>query len=216
MKSSKFCLPQLELETMFDRVLRHGINGPLNACGRAIARRGITADQVTAGGFGFGCAAAAVIAAGAFKTGLFLILLNRLADGLDGAVARATHPTDRGGFLDIALDFAFYATIPVAFAITDPERNGLPASILLASFLMNGSAFFAFALMAGQRGLQTSAQGLKSMYYVAGLAEGGETIAAFSLFCLFPQSFPWLAAGFSALCMASALGRIVLAWRTFC
>ena len=31
---------------------------------------------------------------------------------LDGSVARLTQPTDAGGFLDIALDFVFYATIP--------------------------------------------------------------------------------------------------------
>jgi len=40
------------------------------------------------------------------------LLANRVVDGLDGAVARATVATVRGAFLDIVLDFAFYAAFP--------------------------------------------------------------------------------------------------------
>lgn len=200
---------------MFDGALRRMTGPALDACGRAIARTGLGADQVTIIGFSIGIAGAGAIAFGHFIAGLFLILLNRAADGLDGAVARATRLTDRGGFLDITLDFFFYAAVPVAFAIADPGRNSLAAAILLASFLANGSAFFSYAIIAERRGTQTAAQGLKSIYYVAGLAEGAETIAAFAAFCVLPGAFPWLAAGVAGLCLASAFGRLILAWRTF-
>jgi phosphatidylglycerophosphate synthase len=69
---------------------------------------------------------------GGFAVGLLLFLLSRIADGLDGAVARATMPTDQGGFLDIALDFFVYAAIPLAFAVYDPSSNAFGAGVALA------------------------------------------------------------------------------------
>ena len=194
--------------------MRPWIDPPLDAAGRWLGARGVTADRLTVAGFVIGLGAAVAIALGQFGLGLTLVAVNRLADGLDGAIARVTGPTDRGGFLDIALDFVFYASIPLAFAIHDAAGNALPAAALLASFLANGGAFFAFAIAAAKRGLETSAQGLKSMYYLAGLAEGAETIAAFCAFCLWPDAFALIAYLFSAVCILSALGRLVLGWRT--
>ncbi len=201
------------LSEMFDAALRQWIDPPLNSAGHWLVGRGLAADQVTVAGFGIGLGATFSIALGQFGLGLSLVLANRLADGLDGAVARATRPTDRGGFLDIAFDFVFYASIPLAFAIHDPGSNAMPAAVLLASFLANGGAFFAFANVAVKRGLTTSAQGFKSMYYVAGLAEGGETITVFCAFCLWPDAFAWIAYASAAACALSAAGRLLLGWR---
>ncbi|MDX2263906.1 MAG: CDP-alcohol phosphatidyltransferase family protein [Hyphomicrobiales bacterium] len=200
---------------MFDSRIRRRIQAPLDAVGRRLARAGVSAEAVTWAGFGFGCAAAAGIVAGAFWAALALIALNRLADGLDGAVARASAATDRGGFLDITLDFAFYAAVPLSFAAHDPQANALAAAALLAGFTVNGVAFLAFALMAERRpGLAPDRAG-KSFAYVAGLAEGAETIAVFAAFCVFPEWFAPVAFGFAALCAASAAARIALGARTF-
>src|SRR5215475_3623290 len=67
---------------------------------------------------------------------------------------------------------ALYATIPLAFAIHNAHANALPAAFLLASFLANGSSFLAFSIMAERRRLTTTRQGFKSIYYLAGIAEG--------------------------------------------
>jgi phosphatidylglycerophosphate synthase len=198
---------------MLDAPLRRHIDPRLDMAGRWLAARGVSADQVSVAGLAAGMLAAVAIARGDLGFGLALILLNRVADGLDGAVARVTAPSDRGGFIDIVFDFVFYAAIPAAFAVLDPARNALAAALLLASFLANGGAFFTFALMAERRRLTTSAQGQKSLYYIAGLAEGTETIAVFVLFCLFPAAFPAIALGFAALCTTSASARILLGWR---
>lgn len=198
---------------MLDAALRRLIDPPLDRAGRWLAARGVAADALTVSGFAIGVAAAAAIAVGQPLLAFLLIGFNRLADGLDGAVARATAKTDRGGYLDITLDFAFYALVPLAFAVADPTRNALPAAALLAAFYVNGAAFLAFAVMAEKRGLTTRAQGEKSLYYVAGLAEGAETIAVFALMCLWPTGFPLLAAVFAALTAASAAARIVLGAR---
>lgn len=198
---------------MFDARIRPLIGPPLDALGRWLAALRVTADAMTIGGFLFGLLAACAIAIGRLDAALLLIGLNRIADGLDGAIARATEKTDRGGFLDIVLDFGFYAAVPLAFAVLDPAANALAAAFLLAAFLLNGAAFLAFALMAERRGMVTTAQGEKSLYYLAGLAEGAETILVFVAFCLVPTYFPLMALAFAGLCSVSAVARVGLAWR---
>ena len=159
-----------------------------------------------------GLAAALAVAAGQFYIALALLIANRIADGLDGAIARATRPTDRGAFLDIALDFLVYAAVPLGFAAWDPHANAFPAAFLLASFVANGSAFQAFSTLAEKRGLITARQGRKSIYYLAGIAEGFETVAFMIAVCLLPTAFPILAIIFAILCWLSAVGRLVLGW----
>jgi phosphatidylglycerophosphate synthase len=194
---------------MFDARLRPIIDPPLTRGGSWLARWGVTANQVTITGFGFAIAAAVGISFGATYWGLFFVVLNRLCDGLDGAVARVKGKTDLGGYLDIVLDFVFYGAVPLAFAVADPSANGFAAAALLFSFYANGSAFLAFAIMAEKRQLKTSAQGSKSLFYLSGIAEGAETIGLFCLMCLWPSGFAVLAYGFAAVCMVSAGARII-------
>jgi phosphatidylglycerophosphate synthase len=113
---------------MLDRFVQRNLAPVLQAVGRALVRAGWGADALTLVGFALGMAAAVAIANHAFGLGLVLLLLSRLMDGLDGTVARLTRPTDAGGFLDIVLDFLFYAAVPLAFAWADPVANALPVS----------------------------------------------------------------------------------------
>ena len=200
---------------MLDGVARRLIGPPVEALGAALARRGATADAATLAGFAIGLAAASAIALEHYALGLVLILASRLCDGLDGAIARHTAVTDRGGYLDLVLDFAFYGTIPLAFALARPETNALPGAVLLFSFYVNGSSFLAYATIAAKRGISTKARGEKSLYFTTGLAEATETIAVFCLFCLLPAYFPEIAIGFAIICLVTAAARIALAVRTF-
>lgn len=152
---------------------------------------------------------------GAILTGLILILLSRIADGLDGAVARASRKTDYGGYLDITADFLFYGAVPLGFAALDPAANGLAAAFLLTSFYFNGASFLGFALLAEKHEMRTDAQGQKSLYYSNGLLEGTETIGFFVLICLLPVFFAPLAYIFGALCFATASLRLFAARRVF-
>ena len=195
---------------MFDARIRPLIDPLLYRLGRVLASSGVSATFITLVGFAFGMGAAVAIATGYFFLGFVLIAVNRIADGLDGAVARATKKTDLGGYLDITLDFVFYGAIPLAFAIQNPAVNALPAAALLCSFYANGSAFLAFAIMAERRGLSTDRQGVKSLYYLGGLAEGTETIALFLLMALLPGWFPILAWTFAAVCFVSAGARVLI------
>lgn len=172
-----------------------------------LVRRGVSANMLTITGFLIGLGAVPLIALGQFGPALVAILLNRLLDGLDGAVARLSGPTDCGAFLDIALDFFFYAAIPFAFVLADPVANGVPGALLLLSFVGTGSSFLAFAVIAERRGLTSLSMPKKGLYYLGGLAEGAETIAFLVLVCLLPQLFPLLATLFAGLCFVTALAR---------
>jgi phosphatidylglycerophosphate synthase len=200
---------------MFDARLRPLIDPPLNALARALDGGGVSANAITGVGFLVGLGAAAAIGLGYAMLGLILLLINRLLDGLDGAVARRVGPTDFGGYLDIVLDFLVYAAVPVGFAVLDPEANALPAAVLLLSFMGTGSSFLAYAVVAAKRGLSTENRGRKSFYYLGGLTEGTETIVFFVVCCLWPEHFALLAYVFAGLCWITTVTRIAAARATF-
>ena len=198
---------------MFDATLRPLIDPPLRRLALRLDDLGVSPNGLTLGGLAVGLLALPSLAFGQFWLALVFIVLNRLADGLDGAVARVW--TERGkvnspygGFLDIACDFVFYGAVPFGFALADPA-NALPAAFLLFSFLATGTSFLAFAILAEQKGLSTNARGKKSFYYLGGLAEGTETIAVFILACLVPSWFPWIALIYGLVCWLTVLIRFL-------
>lgn len=176
---------------------------------------GVRADHITLAGFAIGVLAFPAIWAGSHGLALVLILLNRIADGLDGAVARMDQPTDRGAFLDISLDFVFYALVPLGFAVADPSRNALPAAVLIFSFVGTGSSFLAFSVLAEKRNFQAEDFPAKGLYYLGGLTEGFETILFFIAFCLWPSAFPWLAGLFAAMALVTTVTRWMMGWQVF-
>lgn len=198
---------------MLDARLRRVIDPALDRLSAPLDRIGLTPNAATVLGFAIGLGAMAAISQRAYGLGLLLLLSNRLFDGLDGALARRRGLTDFGGFLDIVLDFIFYAGIPLAFALAEPGANGLAAAFLVVSFVGTGTSFLAFAVMAAKRGLATDLRGRKSLYYLGGLTEGTETIAAFVLACLFPAWFPVIALVFGGLCWLTTATRIAVAWQ---
>jgi phosphatidylglycerophosphate synthase len=199
---------------MLDAKLRPLIDPPLNRMGLWLHARGIGANSVTLAGMTVGLGAALAVWQGQFGLALGLVLLSRLLDGLDGAVARAAGGTAFGAYLDIVADFVFYLSLPLAFGLAAPE-NLRPALVLLAAFGLTGVSFLAFAAVAAGRGLETTAHGKKGFFYSTGLAEGTETILFFVGVCAFPAAFPWAAPAFAALCGLTVLQRSWLAWRQF-
>jgi phosphatidylglycerophosphate synthase len=198
---------------MLDKAVQQALRPLMTRAARGLVRLGVGADAISVAGFAIGMAAAGAIAFQQYLPGLALLLLSRLMDGLDGAVGGGAHPTDRGGFLDITLDFLFYAAIPLAFAVADPANNALPAAVLLAAFIGTGSSFLAFAIVAEKRGLTDTALPGKSFYFLGGLTEATETIVAFAVMCLWPAWFPVIAFGFAALCGITIALRIGWGWQ---
>jgi len=199
---------------MLDKHVVPILKPALNRIGKILLQSGVTADRVTVAGFALGMLAAAMVAFEHYTVALVLLLLNRIADGVDGELARLQHPTDAGGFLDITLDFIFYAVFPLSFAFANPAVNALPASVLIASFVGTGASFLAFSSMAEKRDIQHPDFGYKGFYYLNGLAEGTETVICFVLMCLFPSYFPVIAFVFAIICVLTAINRVVFGYRT--
>ena len=199
---------------MFDARLRPLIDPLLNTVGQKLAEARVTANQATLAGLAIGVAAGGLISQRCYAAGLCLLLISRLLDGLDGAIARATAKTDFGGYLDIVCDFAFYTAIPVGFG-TAVAANTLAALVLVASFTLTGISFLAYAVLAEKHGQHTVAHGEKSFFYNTGIAEGTETILAFTLMCLWPQHFCPIAYTYTLLCLLTVMQRSWLARRHF-
>ncbi len=201
---------------MLDGIMRRVLDPRLSRAGRVLAKGGVRANQVTLIGLGLGLFAAGLIALGVSGwIAVIPLLASRIADGLDGAVARASQITDFGGYLDIVCDFIFYGAIPLAFVLRDVSENGAAGAFLLTSFYANGASFLAFAILAAKRGMTTQTRGMKSLYYTAGLMEGTETIVFFTILCIWPAAFAPLAWAIGCLCFVTAVSRMVLAHREF-
>lgn len=200
---------------MLDRHLISAVHQPLQKIASGLISAGVTADQMTVAGFIIGITAVPLIITGHTLWALFCILLNRLADGLDGTMARLSGPTDRGAFLDSVFDFLFYSAIPLAFAFAAPEQNALAAATLIYSFVGTCCSFLAFAVLAAKRGITSTEYPHKGFYYLGGLTEATETILLFAVMCLFPGWFPVLAYGFAVLCLLTIISRIAAGIRIF-
>jgi phosphatidylglycerophosphate synthase len=198
---------------MLDRYSTALIKPVVLRLARGLHGWGIRADHVTLASFAIGLLAMSAIAVQAYAWGAALILLSRLGDALDGALARLSVATDAGGFLDITLDFLFYAGVPLAFAVANPAAHALPAAVLLAAFIGTGSSFLAFAALAAKHGITSVAYPNKSFYFLGGLTEATETLAFFVAMCVWPEYFAELAYVFAALCAVTILTRIVGGYR---
>jgi phosphatidylglycerophosphate synthase len=199
---------------MFDAALRRLVDPALIRMAGWIADARISANALTISGAAIALGAAFFITQSNFTAALVFIVLNRIFDGLDGAIARINGPTEYGGYLDTLCDYVFYISVPVAFAFVDP-LNQLPALFLIASFTLTAVSFLAFAAIAAGQNTHEGAHGPKAFVYSTGLMEGGETIAFFLLFCLLPAVFPTLAIVFAALCLLTVMQRLVLATKSF-
>ena len=189
---------------MFDNFFRSKIDSGLRFfCGHFLKK--VSPLQITIVGFIFGISAAALVFFQFYLTGLALMLIGRLMDGLDGVLARLKKETsDRGAFLDIVFDFIFYNSFVAAFASL-PE-NRITSILLLLSFTGTGVSFLAYSALT-KKDFSVS-QPEKGIYYLEGLTEGSETILFFILICLFPGYFNLLGTIFFILCVITTMTRI--------
>ena len=126
---------------MFDHRIRPLIDPPLNSLGHYLYKTGIDANTMTLLGFVSGLLAMGMILMANYLLAFFLLASNRLADGLDGAIARHSGLSDFGGFLDIVCDFIVYSGVVMAFGFSDPTK--LPYSAFLVfSFVGPMVSFF--------------------------------------------------------------------------
>lgn len=173
--------------------------------------------------FGFGISSGAAVLRGDLRLGLVLWLTNRVFDGLDGAVARATgKQSDFGGYLDILTDFAVYAWIPIAFALRPlfvegffPDKWVLISSLaLLGVFYLNAASWMYLSAILEKRNAGAFNRGeTTSVTMPTGLVEGFETILFYTLFFIRPYQVHILFGGMAALVLIGVGQRLFWAFR---
>jgi phosphatidylserine synthase len=173
---------------VFDHLLR-GVKDRVLAP-LAMLLRGVPPNLITVLALLIGLGAAVAAAQAAFTVGLTLWLANRIADGLDGTVARvAERQTDFGGYLDILLDFVVYAAIPVGFAFSSADRGVLVWAVALeGAFFVNACSWMYLSAVLEKRASGARATGeLTTVTMPPALVAGFETVVFYSLFFLFPD-----------------------------
>nr|CAA9342933.1 MAG: Putative phosphatidylglycerophosphate synthase [uncultured Nocardioidaceae bacterium] len=205
---------------MFDAAARRVLEQPLDRLAITLDRASITPDRLTGLGLATGLAGAFAAAQQQWTTALLLWLFSRVADGLDGPLARRRQSTGRGrtsgaagGFLDIAADFTVYGAFVVGVGVgtSDGGWSLLPFMAVLLAYYINGTTFLAFSSIAERTGRPIDDG--RSLSFLGGLAEGGETILVHAVWCLFPGIAGVVAWVWAAVVSISALQRVVSGYR---
>lgn len=202
---------------MLDTVARRVIDRPLAVGARRLDRYAwITPNRLTLAGLVLGLAAATAAATTWWTAGLVCWCLSRLADGLDGPLARHRahrhdQPTSQvGGFLDITADFIVYGTTVVGVAV-GAGGSPWPFVAVLLGYYLNGTAFLAFSSIAERTG-RTIDDG-RSLSFLPSLAEGTETIAVHALWFALPGHAGAVAVGWAVVVGLSTLQRLFIGYR---
>jgi phosphatidylglycerophosphate synthase len=135
--------------------------------------------------------------------------VGRLLDGTDGIYARATGQTsDFGAHFDILADMASYSVMIIGFHFAFPE---LQVQWLIILFLYVLCITGALSLGSLEEKKKIPSSNNRGLRLAAGIAEGGETGIAYTLFLLFPAHIKILAAIWIAVLSTTVLARLVLA-----
>lgn len=209
---------------MLDSTARAVLDAPLARAAALLDRPGVTPDRLTGANLVLGLASAGAAAAQWWVPALVLWLACRLADGLDGPLARrrramASPPTPpgdagAGGFFDITADFVVYGAGVVGVAVGATAGYGaswLPFLVVLLAYYVNGAAFLAFSSIAERAGRRLDDG--RSLSFLGGLAEGTETVVAHGLWLLLPAFAGPIAWVWAALVGVSAAHRVWAGYR---
>ena len=153
---------------------------------------------------------------GAYGTAALFWALNRLADGLDGTLARAQNrQTDWGGYLDILTDYLIYGLVPVVLVAADPqESHWLFLAILLVSYYVNTASWMYLSAILEKRNAGAAHRGEQTTITMPPALIGGtETIAAYFVFLLWPAQLGWWMGIMAGLVFVAAVQRLVWASR---
>ncbi len=197
---------------MFDDKVRAILPQYIKPVISLLAKFKVTPNQVSVFGFLLSLIAAFLISSSYLKTGIFVWWLSRLADGLDGNLARSTNQKSNfGGYLDILFDMGSYSIVVIGFAFVYPELN-LVWSLMLFAHIMCITSTLALASILEKQKVHFENNN-RSIQFTSGLAEGGETSLAYTLFVFFPEQIKFIAAVWFVMSIYAVVQRTVLAFK---
>tara|TARA_B100000989_G_scaffold81741_1_gene58426 strand:+ start:92 stop:706 length:615 start_codon:yes stop_codon:yes gene_type:complete len=203
---------------MFDRKIQKLTQKPLAIIAKIFLKL-IKPNHMTILGFVFGLLMCVLVFFQFYFAALFLLILNRLCDGLDGTMARLTIPTPLGGYLDIVFDFTVYSGFVLAFGLSNSNYT-IISMVLLFLYIGTGTTFLAKAAIQTQldkisESSDSNKELHKSFYYSSGLIEGTETIIFMILCLLLPNLYIFISIIFSILCSITFISRVVVCYKEF-
>jgi phosphatidylglycerophosphate synthase len=175
-------------------------------------RLGWTPNQVSVLGFVIALFASAAVAFQLWWLAFVLWWLSRLADGTDGLYARQSgQESDFGAYFDIVLDMAAYGAMVLGFAIAAPEFQAQWMAMLFLYILCIASAL-SLGMQEAKRAIAPRDD--RGLRLGAGLAEGGETGIAYSIFLLLPGGLEISTTIWVGILIVTVIARSLLAYRT--
>lgn len=192
------CLSPYAFCAMLDALIRRHSSPLLVRPAQQVTSLGIGSDALTTIGFVIGIAALPAIGRHAYLLALGLIALSRICDVLGISVARLKGSTRSGIYLERVLELIWTASVPLAFALAQPERA------LAAMFLMLGLVARAAALSD-----DTKPQ-WAALAVGAGLLGKSEIFIAYALACIFPGWFSIIAYALGIACFVMAGARVAV------
>ena len=192
---------------MIDKKINNYLTPYLFYVAKILCKFNISANSITLIGFISGFCCFFFIIKSNFILAFLFLFLNRLFDGLDGAIARLVGETDLGAFYDIISDFIFYCLFPIAFIFINID-NSYSICFLLLSFVATQSTFLASAWLLEKNKIFISKKNAKSFFYIGGITEGFETIICFSLMLLFNNFIDLISYCFGTLCWITFIFRV--------
>jgi len=192
---------------MIDKKINNYLKPYLFYVAKILCKFNISANFITLIGCIFGFFCFFFIIKSNFILAFLFLFLNRLFDGLDGAIARLVGETDLGAFYDIISDFIFYSLFPIAFIFIN-IYNAYSICFLLLSFVATQSTFLASAWLLEKNKIFISKKNIKSFFYIGGVTEGFETIICFSLMLYFNNFIDLISYCFGTLCWITFVFRV--------
>lgn len=187
----------------------------VNVLAKFLVKNSVNANLISILGFIIGISAVNFLALNMYGWALACILINRVFDLLDGAVARHSKITEFGIFLDAALDYVFYAGIIFGFALANPLQNAVAASFFLFAFTSSACAMLAYAVIAYKKQTEKQIVFDKSPFYFGGFAQGAEVFLASVVLCILPFWFMEFAIVLGILCLVKAFSIMIAAYYNF-
>lgn len=198
---------------MFDAKLREVFKGTFDGLAKSVDRPHISPDAITYFGLFIGMAGSYCAWLQHWNAALILWLLSRVADGIDGALARRRVlagglKSPAGGYLDLMADFTVYGSFVIGVAHGAGQKSYLPFAFVLLAYYLNGASFLAFSSIGESQGIRI--EDGRSLSFIFGLAEATETIAIHSAWCIFPGSAVKIAIPWAIVVFISALLRFLV------
>lgn len=137
--------------------------------------------------------------------------LSRIFDGTDGIYARFLGQSSLfGAYLDIVCDMAAYALMILGFAWRHPHLQW-HWIIIMSLYVLCIASALALGSLSSQANIPNDDN--RGLRFGAGLAEGGETGIAYTLFLIFPEHLNVLLPSWIGILLITVISRSLLARR---